>query len=172
MSTKMRFVFCLGVVAGMALIAGLAWGISSNVAASSQPNTVQTSASDLAQEVLTGEWTASVDKNDAGKIQLNLERRGEKGRSQMGQSYDFADLQGLSREQALNGGAVKFSLVREAGRIDCEGSFQNGKGSGTFRFTGNQSFVSAMKTRGFDFTEDSSEKGWHRSEDGFSLRLR
>ena len=83
----------------------------------------------------------------------------------MGQSYDFADLQGLSREQALNGGAVKFSLVREAGRIDCEGSFQNGKGSGMFRFTGNQSFVSAMKTRGFDFTEDSSEKGWHRSED-------
>ena len=78
MSTKMRFVFCLGVVAGMALIAGLAWGISSNVAASSQPNTVQTSASDLAQEVLTGEWTASVDKNDAGKIQLNLERRGGK----------------------------------------------------------------------------------------------
>jgi hypothetical protein len=48
--------------------------------------------------------------------------------------------------------------VREAGRIDCEGSFQNGKGSGTFRFTGNQSFVAAMKGRGFDFESDSSKR--------------
>jgi len=82
----------------------------------------------------------------------------------MGQTYDFADLQGLSREQVLGGGAVKFSLVREAGRIDCEGSFQNGKGSGTFRFTGDQSFVSAMKSRGFDFEEDSISSDERHSE--------
>ena len=58
----------------------------------------------------------------------------------MGQSFEFSDFQGLTREQALNGGPVNFSLVREAGRIDMEGSFQNGKGSGTFRFTGNAEF--------------------------------
>lgn len=69
----------------------------------------------------------------------------------MGQAYDFSEFQGLTREQATNGGPVRFSLVREAGRIDFEGSFQNGKGSGTFSFTGNQGFVSAMKSRGFDF---------------------
>ena len=116
----------------------------------------------IPQNVMTGEWTASLDKNDPGKIQLNLERRTDSGRrSQMGQTYDFAELQGLSREQVLNGGAVKFSLVREAGRIDCEGSFQNGKGSGTFQFTGNQSFVAAMKSRGFDFEEDSNSEGRH-----------
>jgi hypothetical protein len=34
-------------------------------------------------------------------------------------------------------------LVREAGRIDSEGSFQNGKGSGTFQFTAKAGFVSA-----------------------------
>ena len=83
----------------------------------------------------------------------------------MGQSYDFTDLQGLSREQVLGGGAVKFTLVREAGRIDCEGSFQNGRGSGTFRFTGNPSFVSAMKSRGFDFEEDSFTNNGRDSED-------
>ena len=111
-----------------------------------------------AQNVLTGDWTASLEK-DSAKIHLNFEQRREKGgRHQMGQTYDFADLQGLSREQAASGGAVKFSLVREAGRIDCEGSFQNGKGSGTFRFTGNPSFVSAMKSRGFDFEENSNLK--------------
>ncbi len=78
----------------------------------------------------------------------------------MGQSNGFADLQGLTSEQAKTGGAVQFSLVREAGRIDCEGTFQNGKGSGQFRFTGNQAFVSAMKSRGFNFEESSSDKNY------------
>lgn len=109
-----------------------------------------------AQTTMTGTWTASVSK-DNSKIQLNLERNSEKGgRHQMGQSFDFADLQGLSREQAMNGGPVNFSLVREAGRIDCEGSFQNGKGSGTFRFNANLAFVSAMKSRGFNFEPDAN----------------
>jgi len=104
-----------------------------------------------AQRTLSGQWKASI-KEERDKLQLNLERRTESGRhNQMGQSYEFSELQGLSREQAATGGPVKFSLVREAGRIDLEGSFQEGKGSGTFQFTGNQSFVAAMKSRGFDF---------------------
>ena len=109
-----------------------------------------------AQSVLTGEWTASIDSDESNKLQLNLQHRTEKGgRSQMGQGYDFSELQGLTREQVLRGGAVKFSLVREAGTIECEGTFRDGRGSGTFRFTGSQSFVSAMKSRGFDFDADA-----------------
>ena len=111
-----------------------------------------------AQSQLTGTWTASVskDSNDTSKVNLNFERRSKNGHSQHGQTYEFSDLQGLSRDQALRGGPVNFSLVREAGRIDCEGSFQDGKGSGTFRFTGSAAFVSAMKSRGFDFEEDQN----------------
>ncbi len=59
----------------------------------------------------------------------------------MGSSYDFAQLQCLTREQVLSGGAIKFSLVREAGTIGREGSFQNRNGSGAFRFTGNQALA-------------------------------
>ena len=111
----------------------------------------------VAQSTLTGDWTASVSTKESSKIQLNLERRSDKpGRHQMGQPFDFSDLQGLTREQAMNGGPVSFSIVREAGRIDLEGTFQNGKGSGTFRFTGNAGFVSAMKGRGFDFDQNSN----------------
>lgn len=123
-----------------------------------------------AQEAVTGEWRASLDSEKQDKIHLTFERRGQSGgKSQMGSNYDFSELQGLSRDQAAGGGAVRFSLVREAGRIDCEGTFQNGKGSGTFRFTGNPSFVSAMKSRGFDFEEDASPKrGRH---DGHEDRL-
>lgn len=133
----MRVVFGWLVVAGLAVTG---WMGSSGVEA---------------QTSMTGTWTASVKTKDASKINLNFERHSNKGgKHQMGQTYDFADLQGLSREQAVNGGPVSFSLVREAGRIDCEGTFQDGKGSGTFRFTGNLAFVSAMKSRGFDFEED------------------
>jgi hypothetical protein len=110
------------------------------------------------QATITGDWKASVNK-DNSKIHLSLERRTERShRNQMGQNYEFTDFQGLSRDTALNGGPVRFSLVREAGRIDLEGNFQNGKGSGTFTFTGNPSFVSAMKTRGFDFESSSNSR--------------
>ncbi len=120
-----------------------------------------------AQNVATGTWTASTKNDKTDKINLSFERHLEKGgRNQMGAGYEFAELQGLSREQVLNGGAAKFSLAREAGTIECEGTFQNGKGSGTFRFTGNQSFISAMKSRGFDFEKSSSKsKGGHDAED-------
>lgn len=117
------------------------------------------------QKVLTGDWTASLDKDDSGKINLNFKRRTEKGgKHQMGQSYDLTELPGLNRDQVSAGGAVRFSLIREAGRIDCEGTFQNGKGSGTFSFSGNENFVSAMKSRGFDFEEHSNSNDEHRSE--------
>jgi len=134
----------------------------------------------FAQGTLTGEWKASTESqkrekkwekyDDSGeqdaaeraeraenvnRLYLSFERRTERGgRSQMGSNYDYSELQGLTREQAERGGAVRFSLVREAGTIECEGSFQNGKGSGTFRFTPNAGFVSAMKARGFDFEKD------------------
>jgi hypothetical protein len=116
----------------------------------------------LAQSGLTGDWTASLsnkESKDSGKIYLNLQCRDERGgRNQHGQSYDFSEL-GLTREQVLSGGSAKFSLVREAGRIDFEGTFKDGKGSGTFQFTSNPAFVSSMKSRGFDFEQDYGPSG-------------
>ena len=123
-----------------------------------------------AQTVLTGEWTASVEKQGSG-INLTFgqtsenKRPGEKGgRHQFGQTYEFAEL-GLTREQVMKGGAVTFILAREAGTISCEGSFQNGKGSGTFRFTRNPAFVTAMKSKGFDFESESTRKHYGLAED-------
>jgi hypothetical protein len=126
-----------------------------------------------AQETLTGTWKADTksdwekkkksddwDKSDrtekGDKIYLSFERRSERGkRNQNGSRYLYSDLQGLTQTQASGSGAVKFSLVREAGTIDCEGTFADGKGSGTFRFTPNMQFVQAMKARGFDFEKSS-----------------
>ena len=110
----------------------------------------------VAQNVITGDWKAdSKDADSPDKIQLSFEIRTEKGgRNQHGSSFAYSDLQGLTRDQTQNG-KVSFSLAREAGTIQCEGTFVNGKGSGTFRFTPNYSFADAMRSRGFDFAKSS-----------------
>ena len=122
-----------------------------------------------AQKVMSGTWTATL-HHDNSKIQLNLELRADKNdRQRMSQTYQFSEVQGLNREQAQNGGSVKFSITREAGSVECEGSFQDGKGSGAFRFIGSQAFVSAMKSRGFDF--EKNPPSTLSDEDRFENRL-
>lgn len=116
----------------------------------------------VAQNTLTGECRADVrtekpEKSD--KIQLSFSRRSENGGfNNMGSSFAYPDLRGLTREQALAGGQIRFSLEREAGTIVCDANFVNGKGTGTFTFTGNPGFVDAMRSRGFDFSQNNKGK--------------
>ncbi len=115
-----------------------------------------------AQTAVTGTWTAdatSEKMQNSGKIHISFERRTDRGHDQNGSSYNYDELQGLTREQARNGKA-SFRLVREAGTIDCEGSFTDGKGSGTFTFTPNRAFIDSMRSRGFDFEK---QEGKHDS---------
>jgi hypothetical protein len=117
---------------------------------------------------LTGEWKGSLVK-DKSKVNLNFALRREtdgdkKWNHTIGHTFEFSQL-GLSREQVLNGGPVSFRLTREAGTIEGEGTFQNEKGTGTYRFIGNSGFVAAMKTRGFDFEKDSSTKHEQRLDE-------
>lgn len=109
----------------------------------------------VAQNSMTGEWTAKTKADKPDTIHISFVRRTEnEGRNQHGATLAFADLQGLTREQARNG-QVSFRLAREAGTIECEGSFTDGKGAGTYRFTPNYGFSDAMRTRGFDFAKPS-----------------
>jgi hypothetical protein len=130
----------------------------------------------IAQTPITGEWTAEtrtdskikqgdddnnwgVDTKQGPRVQLNFSRTTARGgHNQNGSSYLYSELQGLTEQQAQNG-RVSFSLVREAGTIACEGTFMNGRGSGTFTFTPNRSFFDAMKARGFDFEKSDSKHG-------------
>lgn len=108
----------------------------------------------VAQSVVTGTWTAKTKVEKPDKIYLSFSRESSKGgKNQHSSDFSYSDLQGLTREQAQNG-KVNFRMVREAGTIDCEGTFTDGRGSGTFRFTPNQSFVDAMQSRGYTFRDD------------------
>ena len=108
----------------------------------------------VAQSAVTGTWEASTKEKSPDKIHLSFERRTDHGRNQNGSSYSYSELQGLSAQQASNGKA-SFRLVRDAGTIECEGTFVNGRGSGTFTFVPNRGYIDAMRGRGFDF-----EKNW------------
>lgn len=113
----------------------------------------------VAQSAITGTWTANTREEKGDKININFERRGDgTGRHQIGESFDYGDLQGLTSNQTQNG-KVSFRLVREAGTIQCDGSFADGRGSGTFTFVPNQGFIDAMRSRGFDFERSTSRRG-------------
>lgn len=121
----------------------------------------------IAQDVTTGDWSASLE-DDKSQINLNFGHNESNGdrrhKYQFGQTYDLSEL-GLTREQVMKGGPISFTLAREAGTIACEGSFQNGKGSGTFRFTRNPAFVAAMKNKGFDLESESTRSHRGVAED-------
>jgi hypothetical protein len=123
----------------------------------------------VAQNAITGTWTGNDSKwnnkhkgDDSersedlrDKIHLNFSFESEKGgTNNHGSSFAFEDLEGLSKAQVESANSnVSFRLAREAGTIDCTGTFQNGKGAGTFRFTPNRAFAEAMRSRGFEFTD-------------------
>src|SRR6476661_3874586 len=100
----------------------------------------------VAQSAISGTWRASTNDEKSGSIQLSFERRSDKGNWQNGSSFQISDLAGLTAENIRNG-KVSFRLVREAGTIECEGSFVDGKGSGTFRFLPDLGYLASMKSR-------------------------
>ena len=113
----------------------------------------------FAQGPVTGTCEASIKEKSPDKVQLSFERRSEHGRNQNSNSYSFSEIQGLSRERVANGRST-IRLVRDAGTIECDATFVNGKGTGTFTFTPNPGYVDAMRSRGFDI-----EKGWKDDDD-------
>jgi len=109
------------------------------------------------QNSLTGQWTAALNRTKPGEIQITYHRRSETGGSSMwGKRVALAELQGLTAEAALSPKAnVNFNVVRQAGTFACEGYFREGKGAGFWTFTPSQSFVSAMRERGYsNLTEE------------------
>ncbi|MEZ5427056.1 MAG: hypothetical protein R2747_12370 [Pyrinomonadaceae bacterium] len=105
----------------------------------------------IVAQTTTGTWEAKYRPEKEDKIHFSFSRETEKNhKNSFGSDFEFKDFQGLTRQDALGSNTkVQFSLVREAGTINCEGTFQDGRGSGTFTFTPNASFVSAMESRGF-----------------------
>jgi hypothetical protein len=110
-----------------------------------------------AQQAITGEWLADFSRQNADEVQFTILRRTARGGNHTSSDgFRLSEFQGLTREQTSGARTeVRFRLVREAGTFECEGSFREGKGAGHWTLTPNQSFISAMRSRGYDdLTED------------------
>src|SRR5256886_13997835 len=99
-----------------------------------------------------GQWLIETGHH-SGKVELNI-RYGEWGgrhSSNWGRTVPLSQLVGLSEaDMAGSGVTVHFKIVRSAGTLDCEGWFDNGKGSGHFTYQPNPDFVAELGKRGIN----------------------
>ncbi len=105
-----------------------------------------------AQETLKGEWKASVKENSTGKVHISFNglSEGNKNNHQFGTSLKFDELDGITLAQTKGAKTnVNFRLSREAGIVQLTGTFEDGKGSGTWTFNSNPAFVSTMSSAGY-----------------------
>ena len=97
-----------------------------------------------------GSWTASVDDDDRGRLQLNM----YSGRHSMnGAPYDRSAFSGLDDAAVTSRTTVpvRFALRREAGTIEFDGTFRDGKGAGQYTFEPNRGFSDALRRLGVRF---------------------
>jgi hypothetical protein len=71
-----------------------------------------------------------------------------------GRDVPLDNLRGFSLSMLASPGPAKFEYVGDAGRLRCEGRFLLGKGSGSYTFVSDQTFVSALQKMGYDTPDD------------------
>ena len=103
----------------------------------------------------TGEWTARLSdnwtRNNERWVSFQLERDDQR---RWGISIRRSELPGLPETGDDWTGDARFALKRDAGTIDFEGRFRDGRGSGTYRFTANPDYIAGMRKLGYERIED------------------
>ena len=89
---------------------------------------------------LQDNWTR---KDGEQWISLQLEQDDDR---RFGFSIPMSELEGLgARGDRWTASNVRFNIRRDAGTVDFDGSFTDGRGTGTWRFVPNADFVAAMR---------------------------
>ncbi len=97
----------------------------------------------------SGDWTLSKSEVQ-GSIHFSLIRNNAHGGNfQSSSDWPLSQFQGLNVTPSGRHD-VKFAVVREAGRFECEGFLNSGEGAGLFRFLPNPQYVEQMKALGFE----------------------
>ena len=86
---------------------------------------------------------------ETGKVQLRVESRWDRDKSSWSRGYQLSELRGLSAAQlAARPAPVRFALVREPGRLDCNGIAGNSSGRGSCSFAADPAFAAYLAQRG------------------------
>lgn len=94
-----------------------------------------------------GGWTARIQKEHPGKVYFSLQTGHHR---QYGQLIEPRVLRGLTSADIESdaGASVRFELVRDAGTVRLEGSFQNGRGMGDFTFVPDEGYWNRLRALG------------------------
>jgi hypothetical protein len=109
----------------------------------------------LAGEELKGTWAIEPTTN-AGQVHLALRHRSDRHNSNIEMDQPASAFTGLDLTTPGKRD-VTFSMTRDAGRLDCEGYIKDGEGAGTYRFTPDAKYVSAMSAVGFGDIDDNKQ---------------
>lgn len=124
--------------------------IAGAIAACAPAVTASFAVAAAAQQVQSVNWSIeSKSGRDGSDVQLTVESRWGVGSESMwsnGRRLD--ELQGLTRAQLMGPSQpVRFSLVKEPGRLDCTGTAGGARGSGVCSFTPNVGFATFLDAR-------------------------
>jgi len=100
-----------------------------------------------------GDWTADTRntwRDDDGEPRVQINLRSNAGDNRWGFGVRLRDLAGLpSSALASAASNIQFSWTREAGTFRFSGSFDGGRGNGTYAFTPDPAFITNMAAAGY-----------------------
>src|SRR5580658_9384206 len=100
-----------------------------------------------AAENLSGSWT--IERSDEpGKVEFTLIHHEQGNSSTHSSAWPLSVFVGLDVSKPGKQ-EVKFTITRDAGRLDCEGYLNDGEGAGTFHFQADSNYKSEMNSLGF-----------------------
>jgi hypothetical protein len=117
---------------------------------------VKNRAAEVSSEVRSGDWTISKSE-EAGKVEFSLIEHHHGGTSNHQSDWPASSFQGVDFSKPGRQD-VHFTVVRDAGKIDCEGFLNNGEGAGLFHFQPDANYPREMRALGFSVVDDKDDE--------------
>jgi hypothetical protein len=105
-----------------------------------------------AAETRSGSW-AMTKSDDPGKVEFAIMEHHHDGNSNHQSDWPMSAFQGVDFSKSGRQD-VRFTIARDAGKIDCEGFLDNGEGAGTFHFQPDANYPRAMQSLGFPIDDE------------------
>ncbi len=100
----------------------------------------------------TGDWTV-LTSGEAGKVEFSLSEHSHHGNSRHESDWPTSAFPGVDFSKPGRQD-VHFTIVRDAGKIDCEGYLKDGEGAGIFHFEPNPDYARQMQSLGFPVDDE------------------
>lgn len=113
---------------------------------------VKNRAAELRNEVRSGSWAISK-SDEPGKVEFALMEHRRDGSSNHQSTWSASAFQGVDLSKSGRQD-VRFTVARDAGKIECEGYLNDGEGAGVFHFQPDANYPREMQSLGFTVDEE------------------